>query len=68
LLRVCTSVKGDFILGAEALERIDDSVKSHFRIKTTDETAALLLEQTDKATRESHGGQFWNFDGTKIDW
>jgi hypothetical protein len=59
---------GIFNPGAPVLERMDYSIKSNFRIKTTDEIALLLFEQIDKALRESHGGQFWNFDGTKIEW
>jgi hypothetical protein len=57
-----------YLSGAEGLKRIDDSMKSKLRLKTTDETAILLLKQIYYATRESHSGQFWNFDGTKIEW
>ncbi|EIN06094.1 NAD(P)-binding protein [Punctularia strigosozonata HHB-11173 SS5] len=49
--------------GAEHDERI-----GAIPVKTVDETARLLLNVIDNATRENEGGQFMNFDGAKNPW
>jgi hypothetical protein len=33
---------------------------------TTEESAAAILVVVDAATKESHGGKFWSYDGSRL--
>jgi hypothetical protein len=35
---------------------------------TPAESATGILSLIDKATKETHGGKFWNVDGTELAW
>lgn len=37
-----------------------------FRPITVEESAAKILRVVDTATKESHGGRFWSYDGSRL--
>jgi hypothetical protein len=57
-----------FLIGKVAIAGGGEFMSSAFESKPADYTASMILEQIDKATRSEYGGEFWNWDGTKIEW